>query len=173
MMVDTRKHRQRKDTSSRCGGFTLIEVMVSIFIVMILATGAMGYQYHSTRDVKLSEAQATASQIAMLQLESWKGQQGDLAFNPVDVFGDDVAIQTATSGPDVPNNLEGVPLTTLGNYEVMLGGINYYVTLSYEDPSDQEPMLLNATVAWKSDYSQGDLTGAERFVRYSAFLVSY
>ncbi|MHC4525778.1 MAG: type IV pilus modification PilV family protein, partial [Planctomycetota bacterium] len=63
-------------------GFTLVEVMISILIVMILATGAMGYQYASTRDVKVSEVQASAARIGMLLLESWKGQQGDTSFDP-------------------------------------------------------------------------------------------
>ena len=79
-------NRTLKNRKSARQGFTLIEIMVSILVVMVLVTGAMGYQYHSTRNVKISEVQATASRIAMLHLESWKGQQGDLAFDPVDVF---------------------------------------------------------------------------------------
>ncbi|MHC4287098.1 MAG: type IV pilus modification PilV family protein, partial [Planctomycetota bacterium] len=97
-------------------GFTLTEVMISILIVMVLVTGAMGYQYNSTRDVKISEVQAAASRIAMLLLEGWKGQQGNTSFDPVDVFSDELSIQTSTSDPGVPDNSGGAPLTLLGSY---------------------------------------------------------
>ena len=172
---DMKKRHQKKDRQSprRCRGFTLTEVMISILIVMVLVTGAMGYQYNSTRDVKISEVQAAASRIAMLLLEGWKGQQGNTSFDPVDVFSDELSIQTSTSGPDVPDNSGGAPLTLLDSYEIVVRGVYYYVTLSYEGASALEPMLLNVTVAWRRDYTQGELEGDERFVRYSTFLVSY
>ena len=166
-------NRQSSIDNRQSTGFTLTEVMISILIVMVLVTGAMGYQYNSTRDVMISEVQAAASRIAMLLLEGWKGQQGDMAFDPVEVFGDEMTIQTSTFGPDAPDNSAGVPLTTLDSYEVVLRGVYYFVTLSYEEKSASEPMLLNATVAWRGDYTQDELEGDERFVRYSTFLVSY
>jgi prepilin-type N-terminal cleavage/methylation domain-containing protein len=172
MVTDMNKHHQKKDrrVTRQRRGFSLTEVMISILIVMVLATGAMGYQYNSTRDVKISEVQASAARIAMLLLEGWKGQQGDMAFDPVVVFGDEMTIQTAP-GPSVPDNSSGIPLTLLDSYEVALRGVYYFVTLSYEASSASEPMLLNATVAWRGDYTQNALEGDERFVRYSTFLV--
>ena len=174
-MMKDMKHHQKKEwqTPRHSRGFTLTEVMISILIIMILVTGAMGYQYNSTRDVKISEIQATAARIAMLQLESWKGQQGDTAFDPVDTFDAEMTIQTSTIGPDVPDNSIGTPLVKLGSYEIILNNIYYYVTLSYDEESTLEPMILNATVAWRDDYAQGELEGDERFVRYSTFLISY
>ena len=174
-MMKNIEHHQKKDrqTPRQHRGFTLTEVMISILIMMILVTGAMGYQYNSTRDVKISEVQAAATRIAMLLLESWKGQQGDTSFDPVDVFDSEITIQTSTIGPGVPDNSIGVPLTKLGSYEIVFRGVYYFVTLSYDEPSVLEPMLLNATVAWRGDYTQGELEGNERFIRYSTFLVSY
>ncbi len=154
-------------------GFTLTEVMISILIVMILVTGAMGYQYTSTRDVKVSEVQASAARIGMLLLESWKGQQGDTSFDPIDTFNSELTIQTSTTGPDVPDNSIGAPLVKLGSYEIILKNVHYYITLSYDAASTLEPMVLNATVTWRRDYGQGELEGDELFVRYSTFLVSY
>jgi type II secretory pathway pseudopilin PulG len=153
--------------------FTLTEVMISILIVMVLVTGAMGYQYASTRDVKISEVQASAARIGMLLLESWKGRQGDTSFDPVDVLDSEMTIQTSLIGPEVPDNAAGASLMKLGSYEIILNNVHYYATLSYDDESSLEPMLLNAVVAWRRDYGQGDLTGDELFVRYSTFLVSY
>jgi len=154
-------------------GFTLTEVMISTLIIMVLATGAMSYQYASTRDVKVSEVQASAARIGMLLLESWKGQQGDASFDPVDVFGSEMTIQTSLTGPDVPDNSAGTPLSKLGSYEIILNNVHYYVTLSYDNESTLEPMILNAAITWRRDYGQGDLTGDEMLVRYSTFLVSY
>jgi prepilin-type N-terminal cleavage/methylation domain-containing protein len=163
----------RKSQQIRRHGFTLTEVMISIVIVMVLVTGAMGYQYNSTRDVKISEVQASAARLAMSLLEGWKGQQGDMAFDPVDFFSNEMAIQTSANGPGAPDNSDGTPLTMLGSYEIVLRGVYYLVTLSYEEPSVSEPKLLNVTVTWRRDYTQGELEGDERFVRYSTFLVSY
>lgn len=154
-------------------GFTLTEMMLSILIVMVLATGAMGYQYASTRDVKISEIQASAGRIAMLLLESWKGQQGDTDFDPVDVFNDSMTIQTSNTGPGVPENTSGSAMSLLGSYEILLSGITYYATLAYDPASAAEPMVLNATVTWRKDYSDGNLDGDELFVRFSSYLISY
>lgn len=160
-------------SKKRVHGFTLTEVMLSILIIMILSTGAMGYQYASARDVKISEVQAGAARIAMLLLESWKGHQGTVSFDPVDVFSGTMTLQTSGTGPSVPNNAAGGALMLLGSYEVMLSGVTYYVTLSYEPESASEPMVLNAAVTWRRDYSPGTLNGDELSVRYSTFVVSY
>lgn len=174
-MVRISKHKLNHETRvcSDRRGFTLTEVMISVLIVMILATGAMGYQYASVRDVKVSEVQASAARIGMLLLESWKGQQGDTSFDPAEVFNSEMTIQTSAIGPDVPDNSAGTPLNKLGSYETVLHNVHYYITLSYENESALEPMLLNAAITWRRDYGQGDLTGDELFVRYSTFLISY
>jgi hypothetical protein len=140
---------------------------------MVLATGAMGYQYASTRDVITSEVQAGATRLAMLLLESWKGQGGDIGFDPVLEFGSDINIQSGSGGPAVPNNSVNSPMSLLDYYEAELNGRYYYVTLSYENETSSEPMILNTAVAWTSDFSQGVLSGDDPFVRYSTYLVSY
>jgi hypothetical protein len=139
---------------------------------MVLVTGAMGYQYHSTRAVKISEVQARASRIAMLLLEGWKGQQGDMSYNPVDMLSGEIVIQTSDDGFTVPDNSSGVPLDLLGTYEIFYGNHYYYATLAYEAASVTEPMLLNVTIAWRANYTQGEIAETDSFVRYSTFLVN-
>ena len=107
-----------KNTKNHRSAFTLVEVMIAVVIIMILATGAMGYQFLSTRDVKLSEVQATASRMSLLMLESWKGRQGVTTFDPVEEFGTELTIQTSADGPDVPLDGSGSSMTLLGNYRV-------------------------------------------------------
>lgn len=164
---------QNGKRNHRRQGFSMTEILVSILVVMILATGALGYQYSSARNVVLSEVHASAARLALLFLESWKGQQADLSFDPTDEFSSDLTIQTSAYGPDVPDNSEGDPLTELGTYEVVIDNMYYYVTLSYDEASELVPMVLNTTIAWHGDYTQGELDGTEDTVGYSTFYVSY
>lgn len=152
-------------------GFTLIEVAISILIIMVLVTGAMAYQYRSTCDVKLSEIQATAGRLSMLLLEGWKGAQGVDDFDPVSAFDSEIIITESASGPDIPVGKSGFTMTLLGYYRIQVEDIYYYVTLSFDEASDLEPKLLNITIAWRRDYSQGLLEGNEAFIRYSTFFV--
>lgn len=145
--------------------------MLSILIVMILVTGAMGYQYFSARDIKLAEVQTTAARLALLLLENWKGVQGDGMYDPVSTFAGQLDIQAAEDGPAAADNADGTPLTPLGFYRVQINGVCYYLTPAWQAPSDLEPMVLNVTIAWRRDYAAGLLSGDEPFVRYSAFLV--
>ena len=57
-------------------GITLIEVMVTIVVISIAVVGAAGYRYHSALNARRANVQITAARIALLMLESWKGQGG-------------------------------------------------------------------------------------------------
>lgn len=181
------KHKNRKTMKRKTGrlqghcssaaadvasGFTLIEVMISILIVMVLATGVMGYQYRSSYDVKLSEIQAGAARISMMLLEGWKGDAGSLHFNPVWTF-TEIEMNYSFFGPQAPDDGSGNKLKVLGHYQVKLEDAYYYVTLSWVEATGWEPRVLNATTAWRRDYTRGFLTGDESFVRYSTFSVDY
>ncbi|MBL7214937.1 MAG: prepilin-type N-terminal cleavage/methylation domain-containing protein [Phycisphaerae bacterium] len=152
-------------------GFTLVEIAISILVIMVLVTGAMGYQYYSARDVTLSEIQATAARLSMLLLEGWKGAEGSADFDPVSAFSSEITITNSLFGPNIPEDKSGMSLTLLGCYEIELERAYYYVTLSWGDASSLEPKVLNITTAWRRDYSQGTLVGDEACVRYSTFFV--
>jgi len=157
----------------KSSGFTLVEIAISILIVMVLAAGAMGYQYHSARDVRLSEVQASAARVSMLLLEGWKGAEGTADFDPVSAFNSEITISASATGPSVPNDRDGMSLTLLGRYEITIEGVYFYVTLSWKDVSSLEPKVLNATTSWRRDYGQGTLEGNEPAVQYSTFYVDY
>ena len=63
-------------------GLTLVEVMVAMVIVVIIATGAMSYQFHAVKQTRYALAQITATQIAQTILEDWKANGGFLEYNP-------------------------------------------------------------------------------------------
>ena len=70
------KNMVRKGKISNGAGITLIEVMVTIVIISIAVIGAAGYRYHSALNARKANVQITAARIALLMLESWKGQGG-------------------------------------------------------------------------------------------------
>ena len=76
---------ERHTKTRACQGSTLIEVVVSIVIIMVLATGVMSYQYHAVRQVRRAKAENTATQIGMLLLENWKVLGGDENFDPCEL----------------------------------------------------------------------------------------
>jgi type II secretory pathway pseudopilin PulG len=160
--------------SMSCGrrflrAFTLIEVVVSILIIMVLVNGVLGYQYFSTRDVRLSEVQASASRLALLLLESWKGSSGAAGYDPVSQFGSELSIESIAQGPAVPE--EDAGFTKHGSYGVQMEGTYFYVTLSNADAAETLPAILNAAVAWRKDYAAGELAGDESTVRFSCFVI--
>lgn len=152
-------------------GFTLIEIAISILIVMTLAAGAMGYQYYSAGDVRLSEVHAAAARVSMLLLEGWKGDEGAADFDPVATFSSEITITTSSTGPAVPLGRDGMSLTLLERCEIEIEGVYYYITLSWSEASSLEPKVLNATTSWRGDYGQGPLEGNEKTVQYTTFWV--
>ena len=159
-------------TTKHTSGFTLIEIAISILIVMVLVAGAMGYQYHCARDVRVSEIQATAARISMLLLEGWKGDEGAADFDPVAAFDSEITLSTSATGPAVPTGRDAMSLTLLGHYEIQMDPVYYYVTLSWSAATSLEPKVLNVTTGWRRDYEQGVLEGNEPCVQYSTFYVT-
>ena len=153
----------------RASGFTLVEIVISILIIMVLVSGVMAYQYHSTCDVRLSEIQITAARLSMLLLEGWKGDQAAIDFDPVSAFSSEITITNSAYGPEIPTDKDGASFTLLGYYEIEAENAYYYVTLSWSEASSLEPRILNVTTAWKHDYSQGGLQGDEAIITYSTF----
>lgn len=149
--------------------FTVLEVVISILIIMVLVNGVLGYQYFSTRDVRLSEVQASASRLGLLLLESWKGSGGIGTFDPLAEFSSELTMETLAEGPDVPED-EGAVFVKLGSYGVQMENTYFFITLSKAEATEQEPAILSAVIAWKKDYSSGELDGTESAVRFSSFV---
>lgn len=61
---------------------TLAEVVVAMTVLSIAAVGALGYQYHANRQVRVAHAQITATRIGLLLLEDWKSTGGSTQYDP-------------------------------------------------------------------------------------------
>ncbi|MCE5185506.1 MAG: hypothetical protein LLF76_05215 [Planctomycetaceae bacterium] len=162
------KRKPRHGGNRLLRAFTLVEVVISILIIMVLVNGVLGYQYFSTHDVRLSEVQASGARLGLLLLESWKAGGGPAGFDPVAQFGDKMKIEAIAGGPAVPDGEDA--FIKQGSYGVRMANTYYFVTLSQAEANEQEPQALSVIVAWKKDYSAGDLTGEEANIPFSAFV---
>ncbi|MBL7185092.1 MAG: hypothetical protein ISS70_02115 [Phycisphaerae bacterium] len=62
--------------------FTLIEVMIATILLVLTATGALGYQYHAARDAQIARAHIAATRTAQLLLEDWMSTGGSREYDP-------------------------------------------------------------------------------------------
>ncbi len=131
----------------RCAAaMTLVEVMGAILILAVAVIGASAYRYHSALDARKADEMATATRIAVLLCENWRGVSGavsgDEAFDPEDYFGHGLSFDASDEGPAVPADF-----TALATYTIALNGITYYTTLSWKDIATGL-RTLNVVVAW-------------------------
>jgi Tfp pilus assembly protein PilV len=143
-------------------GFTLVEVMVAMVIIIIGIVGAMGFRYFCVLDAKKADAQITAARIATLLLEDWKGA-GGLAYVPNTNLSSSSGLTVAASstGPAA-----AFPNSILNNtsYHVVCNVnassiIHYYVTLS---SAATLPRTLNVSVGWRNDYKADTLSTTDK-----------
>ena len=78
--MNTLTYTSRK--KSQRDGFTIVEVMVSVAIIIIVALGTLSFQYYCVKNSRSSEAQATATRLGQLLLEDWKSTGGDPDYDP-------------------------------------------------------------------------------------------
>ena len=88
--MNMNKPAQPKKRGSALGlallpGITLMEVMVTIVIITVVATGGMSYRYHSAANARKADVQITAARVGGLMLESWKGQGGFSGYSKYDL----------------------------------------------------------------------------------------
>jgi len=137
------------------GGFTLVEVMLAIFILLVAVLGASGYRYYAALDARKADLQTTAARTASLLCKSWQGVSDPNTFDPTQLATGDpnsaLAIETGYGGPAVPADF-----TPLGIYRITIDGVNYNAVLSWKDIS-QGLRALNVIVAWNPRGSQSEL----------------
>ena len=135
MVPRTSKIRYRR-------GFSLIDIMISVFVLLVAFIGTSNFRYYSALDSQKATAKITAARIGLTLCESWRGIKGIETYDPTAHFGSTLTITQSADGPDKPEDF-----TLLGNYTVTLNGANYYITLSWKDVSIGL-RALNIIVAW-------------------------
>jgi hypothetical protein len=123
-------------------GITLIEAMIACNILLIGVFGVFSYRYTSTLETMKADSYISASRIAWLLVENWRGNSGSSTYDPVSQLSSIATISTNTTGPSVPTGY-----TKLGQYKFVENNVNYFVTMSWKNVSTGLN-ALNIIVAW-------------------------
>ena len=147
-------------------GMTLSETMHAVAILSITLIGVSGYRYCSMLDARKADAYVASARIGYMLSESWRGMQGDEAYDPVTRLGDGMTI-TASTGPDAPGGY-----TALGSYEIKLNDITFYVTLAWKDLSSSL-RALNTNLVWaQRTHEQTDLDDADKSFQLTTYVLN-
>ena len=97
-------------------GFTLIEIMVGILVIVVGVLGAMMYRYHSALDARKGDLHMGATRMALLFLEDFKGRSGLGTFNSTNL--DNLAdLDISGTAPNYTATIKGGT------------GATYYITM--------------------------------------------
>ena len=127
-------------------GFSLVDTMVAVVILLIAVIGTSIFRYNAVLDGRKFDTQTTAARLGLMLSESWRGINGDLAFDPRRLSNSDLTVsQTIQSYSAKP-----LDFTLLGSYTITLNdshGANYHAILSWKD-IQSGLRALNVVVAW-------------------------
>jgi uncharacterized protein (TIGR02598 family) len=147
---------------SQCRGFSLIEVMLSMSIVIIVALGTLSFQYQGVRHSRASEAQIAAARIGQLLLEDWKSSGGDTDY--------------------APNSLGlGFTYVSANNYTISLDYQTFHIQLAQQlatVSSGSNPdsvagvtlQQLTITVSWRKDFGTGTLSSTDPSLVFTTYV---
>ncbi len=140
-------------------GLTLIEVIIAMVILVIIAVGALRYQYYAALDARAALAQMTAIRTAQLLADDWKSTGGSAAYNPTN-------LKLGFTGSN-------------GIYRITVDNLPMYMSLSYNDieHNDEAQITLRSItvrVNWRNDHrvptgpADGASMGMSTYVRVDA-----
>jgi hypothetical protein len=128
-------------------GISIIEVIISSIVLLIGVFGVFTYRYTSTLNTLKANSYTTASRIAWLLVENWRGNKSSSDYDPTadgQLSSIGLTISTNTTGPPAPTGF-----TKLGQYKVVINNINYFVTMSWKNfPAVSGINELDVIVAW-------------------------
>lgn len=130
-------------------GFTLIDVLFSVVLLIIAISGAMQYRYHAALGVRKAKMQTGAAELALMLVETWRGVGGADTFDSEDHFNSALNINSST-GPACPTDYN-----QLDSYTIQWNDYDYKATLSSRDIGNGLKSL-NVIVAWPFGNSNAD-----------------
>jgi type II secretory pathway pseudopilin PulG len=130
-------------------GFTLIDVLFSVVLLIVAISGAMQYRYHAALGVRKARMQTGAAELALMLVETWRGVDGADTFDSESHFSSALAINSST-GPACPADYNDI-----GSYAIQWSDYNYTATLSSRDIGNGL-RSLNVIVAWPFGNSNTD-----------------
>jgi prepilin-type N-terminal cleavage/methylation domain-containing protein len=159
--MNTLTYTSRK--KSRRDGFTLVEVMVSVAIIIIVALGTLSFQYQSVKHDRAAEAQVTAAYLGQLLLEDWKSTFGDAGY-------DATSLGLGFATPISPET---------GDYKITLDNQTFYLQRAQQlinIPNNPDPVAgitlqeLSVTVSWRRNYGNGAVSDSDPTLTFTTFV---
>ncbi len=163
-----RLHRQPNS------GLTLIEVMVSLLVILFMLVGAVSYMYACAWNARRAEVRITATRIGQILLETWK-LTGSYAsghwswnvtnFNPTNAY---FNLTLPDSFNSDSFDLGGTGPGELGDFNIQIDGVTYFVTLLYDN---NLPNTLSARVAWNKNLRSATLDSDYHYVDVTSYAI--
>jgi prepilin-type N-terminal cleavage/methylation domain-containing protein len=160
-------------------GFTFIEVLISMIIILLIVIGVMSYMYACAWNARVADVRITATRVGQLLLETWKltghtyiedGKEkwawNVIDFDPTDAYFNS-SLSYSFGESDVTFTEEPIG-TELGDYQTKIDGKTYFVTLSYQDDN---PYMLSARVAWSGHIGPGDTADNLQWVDVTSYAI--
>lgn len=135
-------------------GFALVEVAVSAATLMVAVTGTIAFHNFATMDTYKSRSRSDACMLASAVMESWQGQGGVAAFNPINdlatsiVNSGDFVIGNSILGPGCPYGFTLI-WHSFPYYRIDTNNTRYRVALSYRIINGKK--FLNVRVGWPNN----------------------
>ncbi|MHC4553777.1 MAG: type IV pilin protein [Planctomycetota bacterium] len=139
----------KQKNRNKSHGFTLIECMVVMLVLMVTFSGIMSFRYFSVLSAERAETELLAARAAVVLSEAWRAQKGADDFDPIhQSFDDHFLIQSgsvsAFAGASEPGYIH------LGNYQIQIEGRRFNASLVYENSADvQNVRILHVVLAWQ------------------------
>lgn len=122
-------------------GFTLIDVLLSVVILIIAISGAIQFRYHAAIQTRKAKMRTGAAELAQTLVETWRAEGGADTFDSAAHYSPAITI-TPASGPAKPSDYN-----LLGSYAIKWADYDYTATLSSKDIGNGLK-ALNVIVAW-------------------------
>jgi Tfp pilus assembly protein PilV len=144
---------------SRRDGFSLVEVMISVLIIIIVALGTLSFQYHGIKHSRSSEAQIAAARLGQLLIEDWKSTDAKATYDP-----------TALG--------LGFIYISPWHYRITLDNQTFYLQLTrqlVDIPNNPDPVAnvelyeINVTVSWRNDFGTGPISSSDHTLVFTTF----
>jgi hypothetical protein len=121
---------------------SLVEMVTAVAVLEIAIAGMCAYRYYSALNSKKADALDNAARTDLLLCESWRGQQGDQAYDPVVQLSNNLSIETSEFGPAIHENFN-----LLGKYHIIINNTDLYAALAWKQ-RDAELRILNIIIIW-------------------------
>jgi type II secretory pathway pseudopilin PulG len=137
-------HSDHSKPTRAAAGFTLLELVITMMILIVLSVGALGYQYFAAQMAQRAKAEITVTRTARLILDNWKKTGGDENFDLPSI---DPGF-TVISGTDKYQiTVDELPMTVAIDWQ----------NIEYDSVAIVTLRQIQATIQWRLDHKSGQI----------------